>query len=60
MPISEDAWIRPEARVGGWKLDVGIGWGDCPAGCIEGRDYSIDVDASGAARLVKVTGDALP
>ena len=59
LRISEDAWIRPEARVGGWKLKVGIGWGDCPAGCIDARVYLVDVDASGATS-VSASGDPLP
>lgn len=58
--VGEGVSIRPATRHGGWSLRVGLGWGDCPAGCISGRRYLFEVDADGETRLVNVTGDPLP
>ena len=45
---------------GGWQLEFHVGWGDCPAGCIDEHVWTYEVRNDGAAVLVKETGDRIP
>ncbi len=45
---------------GGWVVTVSVGWGDCPAGCIDSHVWRWSVAADGATTLVDETGPALP
>jgi hypothetical protein len=53
-------WVAAPLAAGGFSVELTIGWGDCPAGCINKRVWSFSVDASGQVRLVGVSGDEVP
>lgn len=57
--IGDSILVRPDARNGGWRLKIVVGWGDCPSGCTRARIYSFEIDTSGETRLVEVSGDPL-
>ena len=45
----------------GWAVTVEIGWGDCPAGCIDKHRWTFTVDkAAGAVTKTGETGPAVP
>lgn len=61
--IGQAAWweASPAALSGGaWGITVSVGWGDCPAGCIDSHVWRWSVAADGATTLVDETGPALP
>ena len=51
--------LRPAAD-GGYAVRVWIGWGDCPAGCINHHEWQYGVSAAGAVSLLGELGDPLP
>jgi len=53
-------WKATPLDGGGYRIELTIGWGDCPAGCIEKHVWTYDVDASGGLTLVGETGDPVP
>ena len=53
-------WKAEPLAAGGYRIELTIGWGDCPAGCIERHVWTFDVDASGGVKLVSETGDPVP
>ena len=44
----------------GFQVNVELGWGDCPAGCINRHRWSYSVARDGATTLLSETGDAVP
>ena len=44
----------------GYDVTIEIGWGDCPAGCIDKHRWHYAVDRSAAVRLVSEEGPTLP
>jgi len=59
--IGASKYWKAEPRAGGgYRIELTIGWGDCPAGCIERHVWTYDVDASGGLTLVSETGDPVP
>ena len=66
MPLSPDVigaskwWTATPLAGGGYEIEVTIGWGDCPAGCIERHVWTYEVDPSGAVELIEETGDPVP
>jgi hypothetical protein len=44
----------------GWAVTVEIGWGDCPAGCIDKHRWTFTVDPAGAVKKTGETGPAVP
>lgn len=59
--IGASRWweAEPLARRG-FRITVTIGWGDCPAGCIDRHTWTYDVSADGDVVFVGETGDPLP
>jgi len=57
--IGASAWYEVSAAVVGWRVTVTIGWGDCPAGCINRHAWVYDVDGTGTVTLVEEMGDPL-
>ncbi len=57
--IGQAAWYEVTPAAAGWRVVVTIGWGDCPAGCINRHTWVYEVDGTGAASLVEETGDPL-
>jgi hypothetical protein len=53
-------WKAEPLASGGYRIELTIGWGDCPAGCIERHVWTYDVDASGGLTQVSETGDPIP
>ena len=58
--IGQGSWWQAEARAAGYRVHVQIGWGDCPAGCINRHDWIIDVATDGTMTLVEESGPPLP
>lgn len=53
-------WKAEALPNGGYRIELTIGWGDCPSGCIERHVWTFDVDATGGVKLVGETGDPVP
>jgi hypothetical protein len=60
--IGQAAWyeVTPASGVGAFVVTVRIGWGDCPAGCIDRHVWTYEVTPEGAVELVGETGDPVP
>jgi hypothetical protein len=58
--IGQAAWYEVATAGDGWQVLIRIGWGDCPAGCINERRWTYAVGRDGSVRLVKEDGDILP
>jgi hypothetical protein len=48
------------ATEAGFRLDFEVGWGDCPAGCIERHRWTYLVSRAGDAELVDESGPPVP
>lgn len=66
MPLTPDVigasrwWTATPLAGGGYTIELTVGWGDCPAGCIERHVWTFEVDETGAVELVSETGDPVP
>ena len=58
--IGQAAWYRVAEADDGWQVLIRIGWGDCPAGCINEHTWTYAVGRDGSVELVSEEGDALP
>jgi hypothetical protein len=60
--IGQAAWyeVAPASGVGAFVVTVRLGWGDCPAGCIDEHVWHYAVAPDGAVSLVSETGAAVP
>jgi len=59
--IGASKWWEAEALAGGaYGITLTIGWGDCPAGCINRHVWVFEVTASGQVTLLEESGDAVP
>ena len=58
--IGQAAWYEATATSDGWQIEVSIGWGDCPAGCISEHKWTYVVSRTGSVELVDEVGDPLP
>lgn len=58
--IGQAAWYEVAEVDGGWEVLIRIGWGDCPAGCINQHRWTYLVDREGSVELTHEEGDALP
>jgi len=58
--IGQAAWYRVAESGNGWEVLVRIGWGDCPAGCINEHIWTYAVGGDGSVTLVREEGDTLP
>lgn len=59
--IGASRWWEAEPLAGGgYRITVTIGWGDCPAGCINRHTWAFDVTADGQVTLIEEAGDPLP
>jgi hypothetical protein len=52
--------IRASRSGDAWRLDYSVGYGDCPAGCINRRTWSFSVSAAGAVRYLGASGSPPP
>jgi hypothetical protein len=53
-------WEAEPLAAGGYRIKLTVGWGDCPAGCIQRHVWTYDVDANGGITLVSESGDQVP
>ncbi|HLE89184.1 MAG TPA: carboxypeptidase-like regulatory domain-containing protein [Candidatus Limnocylindria bacterium] len=58
--IGQAAWYQVAESADGWEVLIRIGWGDCPAGCINERRWTYAVGRDGTVELVTEVGDPLP
>lgn len=60
--IGQSAWyeIQPTSGVGAFVVRVTVGWGDCPAGCINRHVWTIAVLPDGNFNLVTEEGPPVP
>jgi hypothetical protein len=58
--IGQAAWYEVAAAGDGWEVLIRIGWGDCPAGCINEHRWTYAVSHDGTVRLTSDAGDVLP
>lgn len=58
--IGQAAWYEVTALEDGWRIDIRMGWGDCPAGCINEHRWAYTVSSRGVVELVDESGDRLP
>jgi len=54
------AWWEGQAIPTGFEVKITLGWGDCPAGCINKHVWTYDVTPDGSLTLVSESGDPLP
>jgi hypothetical protein len=53
-------WTSSPLPDGGFRIELTIGWGDCPAGCINRHVWTYDVSADGTITPVSESGDEVP
>jgi hypothetical protein len=58
--IGQCCWYEAAAGQDGFRVKITMGWGDCPAGCIESHVWTYEVSRSGEIRLVGESGDPVP
>lgn len=58
--VGQAAWYEVDDVDDGWQISIRIGWGDCPAGCINQHSWIYGVSNVGDVSLVSEDGDALP
>jgi hypothetical protein len=58
--IGQAAWYEATPLDGGWRVEVRMGWGDCPAGCINEHRWAYTVSSRGAVELTDESGEPLP
>ena len=58
--IGQADWYELTETDTGWEIEVRIGWGDCPAGCISEHRWRYVVSSSGNVSLLGEEGDPLP
>ena len=44
----------------GFRVEFEVGWGDCPAGCIDRHHWTYDVKSDGSVELVAESGPPVP
>lgn len=60
--IGQSSWytVEPASGVGAYVVSVRVGWGDCPAGCIDEHSWVYLVGADGAVSVVSEAGPPVP
>jgi hypothetical protein len=59
--IGQCCWFEAAAAPGGYKVTIHVGWGDCPAGCIDKHEWIYNVSAAdGSISLAAETGPSVP
>lgn len=60
--IGQSSWytVEPASGVGAYVVTVTVGWGDCPAGCIDQHTWVYAVSPDGDVRTVNETGPPVP
>lgn len=60
--IGQASWyeVTPASGVGAFLVAIRVGWGDCPAGCINEHTWVYAVQPDGTVQLQSEGGDAVP
>ncbi len=60
--IGQASWytVEPASGVGAYVVSVRVGWGDCPAGCIDEHSWVFAVGPDGVVALVSEGGAPVP
>ncbi len=60
--IGQSSWyeVRAASGVGAFLVEMRIGWGDCPAGCIDEHTWMYAVAPNGVVTLQSERGPAVP
>jgi hypothetical protein len=58
--IGQASWYEVSGADDGWQVTVRIGWGDCPAGCINEHRWTYAVARNGGVELLREEGDEVP
>jgi hypothetical protein len=58
--IGQADWYEVHETAEGWQVEIRMGWGDCPAGCINEHRWTYAVSSTGDVDLVEESGDPLP
>lgn len=58
--IGQAAWYEVAESANAWQVVIRIGWGDCPAGCINQHRWTYAVGKDGTVTLSREEGDTLP
>jgi hypothetical protein len=58
--IGQSAWYQVTDTADGWQVVIRIGWGDCPAGCINEHRWTYAVGRDGGVTLIGEEGEPLP
>jgi hypothetical protein len=60
--IGQARWYEamPASGVGAFVVEVRMGWGDCPSGCIDEHRWRYAVQPDGAIQLLGESGDPVP
>jgi hypothetical protein len=53
-------WEATPLAGGGYEIKLTLGWGDCPAGCIDRHIWTFRVTPDGQVELVKEEGPEVP
>jgi hypothetical protein len=59
--IGQCCWYDVTEAPGGYQVTIHVGWGDCPAGCIDRHEWTYSVAAAdGSLKLIGETGAPVP
>jgi hypothetical protein len=60
--IGQASWyeVAPASGVGAFLVTMRIGWGDCPAGCIDEHSWTYAVGPDGSVKLQSEAGPPVP
>jgi len=58
--IGQCCFSRAEPAGDGYAVTIQVGWGDCPAGCIDRHQWVFDVSRTGDVTLRTESGPAVP
>ncbi|MFL5754933.1 MAG: hypothetical protein ACJ77N_01415, partial [Chloroflexota bacterium] len=54
--IGQAYWWEAQQAGGAWRVTFHVGWGDCPAGCINEHTWTYDVGRDGAVTPIGEQG----
>jgi hypothetical protein len=58
--VGQGSWYEVTPDAAGWRVTVQVGWGDCPAGCIDRQTWEYVVGFDGVVSKIGETGHQLP
>jgi hypothetical protein len=58
--IGACCWYEATEKTGAFQVVYRVGWGDCPAGCIDQHTWTFRVSTDGAVELLAEGGSPLP